>query len=175
MLEMEENQKRLEQNKHEKPMSFISMVVITGLVGGIVWSSLALLAYFFNFTEVRPNLILEPWALGDWKKGWIGTVFSILAIGVLSIGASLLYYAVLRRFNNMWVGMAYGIGLFLLVFYVLNPIFPGIESFWKLSRNTLITTACIYLLYGVFIGYSISFEEAERNVREEEAKESPVS
>lgn len=172
---MEENQKRLEQNKHEKPMTFISMVVITGLVGGIVWSSLALIAYIFNFTEVRPNLILEPWALGDWKKGWIGTVFSILAIGVLSIGASLLYYAVLRRFNNMWVGMAYGIGLFLLVFYVLNPIFPGIESFWKLSRNTLVTTACIYLLYGVFIGYSISFEESERNVREEEAKESPVS
>lgn len=174
MLVMAEDQKRLEQNKHEKPMSFITMVVITGLFGGILWSSIALLAYVFNFTDVRPNLILEPWALGDWKKGWIGTLFSIVVIGVLSIGASLIYYALLRRFNNLWVGLLYGAGLFLLVFYVLNPIFPGIDSFWKLSRNTLITTGCIYILYGVFIGYSISYEEAERNASDEKPKESPA-
>ena len=174
MLAMAENQKRLEQNKHEKPMSFITMVVLTGLFGGILWSSIALLAYVFNFTDVRPNLILEPWALGDWKKGWIGTVFSILIIGVVSIVASLIYYALLRKFNNLWVGLIYGAGLFLLVFYVLNPIFPGIDSFWKLSRDTLITTACIYVLYGVFIGYSISFEEAERSAADEKTKESPA-
>lgn len=170
----EKKSKQLEQNKHEKPMSFITMVVLTGLIGGILWSSIGLLAYVFNFTDVRPNLILEPWALGSWKKGWIGTVFSIVIIGVLSIGASLIYYALLRRFNNLWVGMAYGIGLFLLVFYILNPIFPGMESFWKLSRNTLITTGCIYILYGVFIGYSISFEEAERKAIDDNPTESPA-
>lgn len=174
MLIMEENKQQLEQNKHEKPMSFISIVVVTGLIGGILWSSIALLAYFLNFTDVRPNLILEPWALGNWKNGWIGTVFSILVIGLLSIGAALVYYALLRRFNNIWVGMAYGLVLFFLVFYVLNPIFPGIESFWKLSKNTLITTACIYLLYGIFVGYSISFEASERSVRANQSNENPA-
>jgi hypothetical protein len=164
---MEENPQRLEQNQHEKPMSFMSMVVITGFVGGILWSSLALLVYFFNFTDVRPNVILEPWALGDWKKGWIGSVFSILTIGILSIGTALLYYALFRKMKGIWVSMLYGVVLFVLVFYVLNPIFPGIDSFWKLSRDTIITSLCFYILYGVFIGYSISFEESERNAREE--------
>jgi hypothetical protein len=170
----EENEKKLEQNQHEKPMSFISMVIITGLVGGILWSSLALLAYVFNFTEIRPNVILEPWALGDWKKGWIGTVFSILAIGLISIGASFVYYALLRKFDSLWVGAAYGAALFLLVFYVLNPIFPGIKPFWELSRNTLITSACFYVLFGVFVGYSISFEEAERNGKRNQKEEAPA-
>ncbi|KKK33327.1 hypothetical protein WQ57_25180 [Mesobacillus campisalis] len=170
----EENEKRLEQNQHEKPMSFISMVIITGLVGGILWSSLALLAYVFNFTEIRPNVILEPWALGDWKKGWIGTVFSILSIGLISIGAAIVYYALLRKFDSLWVGALYGGALFLLVFYVLNPIFPGIKPFLELSRNTLITSACFYVLFGVFVGYSISFEEAERNGKRDQREEAPA-
>lgn len=170
---MEENQQRLEQNQHEKPMSIMNMVVITGFVGGVLWSSIGLLCYFLNFSEVQPNMILEPWALGDWKKGWIGTVFSIILIGVLSIGAALIYYATLRKVKGIWAGILLGIVLFLLVFYVLNPIFPGIKSFWKLSNDTLITTACLYILYGVFVGYSISFEENERVARKELEQETP--
>lgn len=171
---MEKNDHRLEQNQREKPMSFITVVVLIGFFGGVLWSALALLAHFLNFTDVHPNLILEPWALGDWKKGWIGAVFSILAIGILSIGVALLYYALLRKMKGIWVGMVYGLGLFLVVFYVLNPIFPGMDAFWKLSKDTLITSACFYILYGVFIGYSISFEESERSVREAEGKEAPA-
>ncbi|CAM3804156.1 YqhR family membrane protein [Mesobacillus zeae] len=163
---MEEEKGKLEQEKHEEPMTFIGMVAITGLFGGILWSALAQLACYFNFTDIRVNVILEPWALGDWKKGWIGTVFSILTIGVISIGASFIYYWTMRKIKSMWGGIGFGLLLFLLVFYVLNPIFPGIKPFWELSRNTIITSACFYLLYGVFIGYSISFEESEKKYRE---------
>jgi hypothetical protein len=168
---MAENQENLEQNQREKPMSFLMMTVITGLFGGILWSSLAYLAYVFNFTEIRPNVILEPWALGKWKEQWLGTVISIIAIGLFSIGAALVYYAVLRKVNSIWAGAAFGLALFLLVFYVLNPIFPGIKPFWDLSRNTLITSACFYVLYGVFVGYSISYEENEIRNRGKNHKE----
>ncbi|MBT2754768.1 hypothetical protein J7E71_02250 [Mesobacillus foraminis] len=167
----EQQQQKLEQNQREKPMSPITMAIITGLVGGVFWSSLALVAYALNLTDIRPTIILEPWAIGDWKKGWIGTVFSILAIGLLSIVASLIYYIILRKLKSMWVGIVYGIALFLLVFLVLNPIFPGIKPFWDLSKNTLVTSLCFYILFGVFVGYSISFEESERKAREQGKKE----
>jgi hypothetical protein len=168
---MEENREDLEQNQREKPMSFIAMTVITGLVGGILWSSLAYLAYVFNFTEIRPNVILEPWALGKWKEQWLGTVISIIAIGLFSIGAALIYYAAMRKIKSIWAGAAFGLVLFFLVFYVLNPIFPGIKPFWELSKNTLITSTCLYILYGVFVGYSISYEEQEIRNREKKHKE----
>lgn len=168
---MGENQQKLDQNQREKPMSFLMLTVITGLFGGILWSSLAYLAYIFNFTEIRPNVILEPWALGKWKDEWLGTVISIMAIGLFSIGAALVYYAVMRKINSIWAGAAFGLGLFLAVFYVLNPIFPGIKPFWDLSKNTLITSACVYILYGVFVGYSISYEENEIRNKVENHKE----
>lgn len=170
---MAKEEKQLEQNQREKPMSFLTMVITTGLIGGMLWSGLGYFAYVFNLTEIRPNVILEPWAIGDWKEGWLGTVISIGMIGVLSIVVALIYYAALRRFPSIFVGMVYGILLFLLVFLVLNPIFPGISPIKELSRNTIITSICFYILYGVFVGYSISYEESEvkyNEKRENEAK-----
>jgi hypothetical protein len=158
---MAEKKAKLEQSQREKPISFLAMVMTIGFVGGLFWSALAYLAYLFNFTEVHPNIIIEPWTIGEWKKEWLGTVISIILIGVISIGAAILYYATLRKFNNMYVGILFGVVLFLLVFLVLNPIFPGIRPFTELSRMTIITSVCLYILYGVFVGYSISYEENE--------------
>ncbi|WP_071461251.1 YqhR family membrane protein [Bacillus massilinigeriensis] len=163
---MDQEKRKLEQEQHEKPMSMVAMVAVTGLFGGLLWSSLAQFAHYLNFTDVRVNVLLEPWAFGAWKKGWIGTVFSIIALGIISIGVAFVYYWTMRKVKSMWGGAIFGLLLFLLVFYVLNPVFPGIKPISDLSRNTLVTSVCFYLLYGVFVGYSISFEENELQYRE---------
>lgn len=77
-----------------------------------------------------------------------------------------LYRLVLQKINKIWAGVGFGLGLWLIVFYVLNPIFPGLKSVQNLDLNTIITSICLYVLYGTFIGYSISYEYAEqqRNV-----------
>lgn len=155
------NQGNTENKEHKRPMSFFSLVIWTGMFGGVFWTLLGLLAYYFHFTEIRPNMILEPWALGDWKTGWLGTVISIIMIGFFSTGAAFGYYLVLRKFKTIWLGIAYGIGLFGTVFIILNPIFPSIKPFLQIDRNTMITSICLYILYGVFVGYTISYEESE--------------
>jgi hypothetical protein len=152
---------QLEQNQKEKPMSLIMKVVITGFFGGVFWSLLGYFAYTFHFTELSPNMILLPWAVGDWKYGRIGNYISIFLIGILSIFVALVYYAFLKNMKGIWVGIVYGIALWALIFFVFNPIFPNLQSIAELSRDTIITTICLYILYGVFIGYSISFEAAE--------------
>ncbi|MGR3764988.1 YqhR family membrane protein [Rossellomorea sp. NS-SX7] len=164
----------LEQNKSEKPMSFIGMVVVTGFIGGLLWSAIAYLSYYFSFTKIEPNIIFEPWAVGDWKDRWIGIALSILAYGIISIGAALVYYGVLRKFKSIWVGAGYGIVLFLTVFLLLKPLFPSMKSLTAIDYHTLITTVCIYILYGVFIGYSISYEENELRHQEQKEKTGEV-
>lgn len=160
-----------EQKKinYPKPMSFLAMVFWTGLFGGVFWGTIGLFAYYFNFTEIRPNVILEPWALGDWKKERLGTVVSIIIIGVFSVGAAYIYYAFLKKFKGMWFGTGYGIALFLLVFFVLNPLFPSMKPLFDLNRDTIITSICLYIVYGIFIGYSISYEYQNHKVQEKEA------
>ncbi|MFN7251160.1 MAG: YqhR family membrane protein [Anaerobacillus sp.] len=152
----------LEQNKRQEPMSFNATVTSIGFFGGLIWSFVGYLAFFFNFIRVGPALVLMPWALGDWKNGYIGQLIGIAVIGVLSIGVAFLYRFILARFNSIWPGVAFGLGLWLLVFFLLNPIFPDLKPLFKLDLNTIVTSLCIYILYGVFIGYSISYEYSER-------------
>lgn len=170
----DKDNKKLEQNQKEKPMSFMMMTVLTGLIGGIFWSGVGYITHVLNFTEIPANTILEPWTIGEWKDGWLGIMISILLMGAISIVAALIYYVVLRRFYSIWVGVGYGIVLFLLVFFVLNPIFPGIPPFGELERNTIITSACLYILYGVFVGYSISYENSEIKKQEQKAEAAEV-
>lgn len=151
-----------ESHNSDKPMSIIAYVIYTGLFAGIFWSAIGYLSYLFNFTVIRPNFILEPWALGNWKHEWLGTVISIFMIGVFSVIAAFIYYLVLKNLKSRWGGIFYGIALFLLVFLVLNPIFPGIKPFREIDRNTMITSACLFIVYGIFVGYSISYEYQSR-------------
>ncbi|MCH1626611.1 YqhR family membrane protein [Ferdinandcohnia quinoae] len=149
------------RQSRESPSSFLGKVVTIGLVGGIFWSLLSYVSYILNFTEISPNLVLQPWLIGEWKNRVLGQFIGILVIGIISIGVALMYYALLKRFQSIWIGMIYGIVLWAIVFYVLNPIFPDLKTVGQLDMNTLITTICFYILYGVFIGYSISFEANE--------------
>jgi hypothetical protein len=125
-----ENQEQFEQNKRERPMSLLMKAVITGFVGGVFWSLLGYLAYFFHFTEISPNMILIPWVIGDWKYGKLGNYIAIFLIGLLSILVALIYYVALKQIRGMWGGILYGVVLWIIVFYGLNPLLPN----WKLSH-----------------------------------------
>jgi zinc transporter ZupT len=156
------------KSKYPQPMSIIALVFWTGLFGGIFWSGLGYLAYAFNFIEISPGIILESWTVGAWKTGWLGIIISLVLIGIFSVGAAFLYYLVLKRFNGFWLGIIYGIVLFFLVFIVLNPLLPSMGSFNELSRDTIITCICLYIVYGLFIGYSISYEHQNHMLVKEE-------
>jgi hypothetical protein len=153
---------------YPKPMSFPVMVFWTGLFGGLFWGTIGWIASYLSFTEIRPNAILEPWALGNWKHEWLGTVISIILIGICSVIAAFLYYASLRKFKGFWFGLGYGLILFAVVFFILNPLFPGIKPLFDLNRDTIITSICIYIVYGIFIGYSINYEYQNNKVQEKE-------
>jgi len=152
--------KKLEREK-EKPFSFRRTIVSAGFGGGVIWSLAGYLAYFFNFTEIRPNMLWKPWVHAGWKAGWIGDLAAVLAIGILGIAAAFLYYFSLRNVPSVWAGVLYGGVLFVFVFYLLNPVLPGFNPPWKLDANTIVTSLCLYVLFGMFVGYTISYEYGE--------------
>ncbi|WP_025948972.1 YqhR family membrane protein [Geobacillus thermocatenulatus] len=160
---MAEQKGELEQEKTERPMTLIQKTIIIGFVGGVFWSLIGYLSYFFHFSEISPNMILIPWVAEDWKYGKAGNYAAIVLIGIISIAAALLYYAFLRKIAGMWAGMVYGVVLWMVVFYLFNPLFPNVQPVADLETNTIVTTLCLYILYGVFVGYSISFEAQEMN------------
>lgn len=58
----------------------------------------------------------------------------------------------------MWVGIIYGFILWVILFILFHPIFNDIPAVMEWSMNTWVTTICLFILYGTFIGYSISYD-----------------
>ncbi|WP_462412178.1 YqhR family membrane protein [Neobacillus sp. Marseille-QA0830] len=160
---------------YPKPMPFPLMVFWTGLFGGVFWSAIGYLSFFFHLTEIRPNVILEPWTTGDWKHGWIGALLSIFILGILSVGVSFVYFGLLKKYNGIWLGMVFGLVLFLIVFFVVDPLLPGMKPFVDLSRNTIISSLCLFVVYGIFIGYSIHYEYENKKLLVKEAVGSRIN
>ncbi|MBM7569692.1 YqhR family membrane protein [Aquibacillus albus] len=152
-------EKQLEQNKREKPISVFASALLTGFIGGVIWSFFGVVAAYFNFSSVSPaSFVFRSWLQTNWSDGWLGQLLSILVIGLLSILVALAYYLLFKQLKGIWTSIMFGIALWFVVFYLLQPIFPNINHMTKLDSNTIVTTLCLFGLYGAFIGYSISYE-----------------
>ncbi|KHE69167.1 YqhR family membrane protein [Halobacillus sp. BBL2006] len=153
-----------QQNQQEPQQSVFTKALITGFTAGVLWSGLATIAYYFHFTEVSAaSFFFRSFLQTAWTGTWLAEVLAILLVGILSLVSAIVYYMLLKTKNGIWPGLIFGLVLWLVIFVVLTPLFPAIPAFLELSSDTWVTTGCLFILYGVFIGYSISYEYREFN------------
>ncbi|GEN31124.1 uncharacterized protein YneF (UPF0154 family) [Cerasibacillus quisquiliarum] len=137
----------------------INHTLTTGFFGGVFWSMIWILVYVFNFTIVSPkSFLLRSWIKAEWTETFLGDVITILMSGFISIGVALLYYLFLKKIQSILAGIFYGIVLWAIAFYILKPMFPQNPSINELPFNTIVTTLSLFIIYGIFIGYSISYD-----------------
>jgi len=162
----------LEQNKQEYQYTSNGRVALIGLFGGLIWGFIGYIAYLLNFTKYGPALTLDPFtSLVQFKNDVVKQFMGLFALMILSIFIAFGYKWILGRVKTMWISIAFGIALWVLVFYILQPWLPGLEPVTKLDKNTITTTLCLYALYGLFVGYSISFDlSANDNDQDEKEK-----
>lgn len=151
------------ENKKEQALSFTKKVARIGIFGGLFWGSIWYFLHIFSFSEVGPNYLIMPFALGDWKQGMWGNLLGIAVMSIASILIAILYGAWFKRFQGITPGIIYGIGLWALLFFAVGLLSPVVKHALEFPRPTFVTTLCIFILYGVFITYSVSFEAAEEN------------
>lgn len=150
---------RQKRQAQDGPGTLLARALVIGFIGGVTWSIFGVTLYYFNFSEVAPKTyLLRSWLRADWTDGWLGDVVSILLVGILSVLVALIYYGLLKKANFLWVACLFGIVLWFIVFIVAKPIFPNVYPVSDLHTNTIVSTACLYILYGAFIGYSISYD-----------------
>lgn len=163
---MEKNKQSI-QTKPKDSVNPFSKMLLTGFVGGLLWSFFGVIMYYFNFSEVAPKtFLLRSWLTAEWTNGWLGDVISILLTGIISLAAAIVYYGIFKKINSMWMGLFYGVFLWGVIFYLLGPVFSNVPRLVSLDINTIISTVCLFILYGIFIGYSISFDYHNLKVNE---------
>jgi hypothetical protein len=132
--------------------------VQTGFFAGLIWIAVKALESYLRLTKVPSGFMAKPFfreeyldtAAGYWMGWGVFIIFSILA--------ALVYAAVLRKIRGPWAGLAYGAVWWIVLYGMVGPVTGMMKPAGQLDLTSAITDFCLFLLWGLFIGYSISFE-----------------
>jgi thiamine transporter ThiT len=147
-------------------MKKVYYALYIGFYAGLIWGLVRWMFYFFEFTRVLPAFLIEPFFAKPFMNSWRGHTLGIGAFILLSIAASLLYVAVLSKRKGPWPGVLYGLIWWVLLYVLIGPYVGMLPSFRSLSMDSILSDACVFTLWGVFIGYSITLEFTDERNRE---------
>lgn len=150
------------KNKKQTIGKSVGRASVIGLFAGFFWGSIALVCQLIHFSKVGPALVFSPFIPRRINQRILTQFIAIAVICLLSVIVALLFQFTLSRFKTIWTGLGYGAVLWAAVFIGFRYWLPGLPLFFRLGWNTFWTTFCLFLLYGLFIGYSIAFDLNEK-------------
>lgn len=154
-------------NINNRRIVFMNAILV-GFFGGVFLAIVQLIFHYFNVSKVSHIKVLSIFHIqGSWIDKWYGYFFFISFIGVLSIVVTFIYYLLFKRFRSWLPGAFFGLGLWVLVGLLIPfQLYElSFTSFYK--SNTNVVSFSSLLLYGIFIGYSISYDEEMRKYEPE--------
>jgi hypothetical protein len=129
-----------------------------GFFAGLIWGGLKLLAYFLRLTKVVPGFMAEPFLLHSYLKSTQGVFAGWGIFTLFSVIASVLYAALFRKARGPWPGILYGLAWWVIWFALFGPAIEAVKPITELDRDSFFTELCLFILWGLFIGYTINFE-----------------
>lgn len=151
-----------QQSRHTNSWIF---ALELGFFAGLIWGGLRWLMYWLKFTEVSPGFLAEPFFKHDFLITTLGQLVGYLFFIVFSVLVALLYVLTLRRLKGPWPGMALGVLWWAILFLVASQLFL-LQRPFRLSWNSLISEFCVFLIWGLFIGYTTALEFTDERKRE---------
>ncbi|REE70650.1 membrane protein YqhR [Paenibacillus taihuensis] len=148
---------------HTNPTAFCLQL---GFFAGLIWGLVHWLLFALNFTKVMPAFLLDPFYKQSFLLKWWGGLLGIAAFIVFSIIATFIYKVLLGRLFGPWPGILYGMLWWALIFMTIGPAMSMTKAYNLIGYKTLITECCLFVLWGLFIGYTIAFEFSDEAGRE---------
>lgn len=141
----------------KKKFMQIGNALLAAIFSGICIAILQPLLYYFHMIEIAPRTMVQKLLFFDVKNPILIYSLYFCIYLILSIFFTFIYYVLLKKARGWLPGALYGViiwaGLYCLIPFLLTN-----ELAWKMyNSETTVITFCISLLYGIFIGYSISY------------------
>jgi hypothetical protein len=163
------NQAKKKQNPgietivRSKPLPFALQV---GFFAGVIWGAVRWLLYYFGFTDVIPGFLVEPFFKHDFLNGTGGYVVGYASFIVMSMIAALIYVLFAKLLKGPLPGILYGLLWFGLVYLLIGPMVGMLLPIGKLDWDSIWTDFSVFVLWGVFIGYTITMEFTDERSRD---------
>jgi hypothetical protein len=147
-----------EEHSNERNQK-IKTALSVGVAGGLFWSIVESIAHYINFTTIGPSILIAPFVTSTFSHKPIAHLIGILAATILAVLFSLVYVFTLSRFYHPLIGVACGLVLFAIFYYVLVPVLSLTNKpIHQMGANNFTTQLCLFVLFGLFVGFSLSTE-----------------
>jgi hypothetical protein len=149
-----------------RPTNPWTFALNTGLFAGLIWGGIRIVEYYFKFTKVHPTFLIKPWSNPTFNQTTLGYMVGWSAFIVFSVLAALLYTAIFRKIRGHWLGMAYGLAWWVILYVAVGPPMGMMKPIGTIDWISILTDGCLFLLWGFFIGHTIGFEFTDEQDRE---------
>ncbi|MFB1080695.1 YqhR family membrane protein [Jeotgalibacillus sp. JSM ZJ347] len=142
------------------------LAIYTSIAGAVVFYCIYRAYVFFHFIEKD---LLKPgfsFIAAEFQKGWISELLFITMLTVCSLIWALIYYVLLKARHTVYPGIFMGL-LMLEVLLLLGWLYDWRMDPSSLQTKTIVSLHSLCILYGLFTGYSISYEEPYKTKQSE--------
>ena len=84
--------------------------------------------------------------------------------------AAIVYWLALGKLRGPWAGFVFGAAWWGLFYALLGPMIGAVPPLRTIGWDSIVTDLCLYLIWGLFIGFSIAFELHDEWQREPKNK-----
>jgi len=137
-----------------------------GFFAGLLWGAVRWICYMFHFTKVLPGFIADMFYTSEYLRTMPGQFIGWAYFILFSIIASLLYTFLFKKAKGPWPGVIYGLFWWGVIFLLIGPPLGMTLRIELLGWDTFWTELCLFLLWGIFIGYTVAIEFNDERVRE---------
>src|SRR5690625_1729997 len=142
----------------QKYRKFVGRSILTGFLGGLFFIGFSYLFYMFNFIEISPkSYLIHSWTSSLWTNSWQGEIITLVLGAIISIFVAYMYVLLFKKILSLWLSIIFGSILWGVVTFIWPILFNNIPTAQGLDVNTIVSSLSLFILYGTFISYSISF------------------
>lgn len=137
-----------------------------GVAAGIIWGLIRWLAVAMNLTKVSQAFLIDPWVKRSVLTYGYWQIVGFVAFILMSIVAAYVYYGIFHSLHGPVPGLLFGAVWWAVFYAALGPFVGAMPPLRNVGWSSLITDFCLFVIWGLFIGYSIAFEFNEEVKRE---------
>jgi cation transport ATPase len=160
------NNSRQQSGKIHTPL--VPFALELGFFAGLIWGLLRWLFYTLHFTVVAPGFLAEPFFKHSFMNTTAGHLVGLLFFIALSVVASLVYTFMFRKWKGPMPGIVYGLVWWVIFFVLTGPKLGMMNPLHRLTWDSIYTEICVFVLWGLFIGYTVAVEYTDERMREPE-------
>ncbi|MFC5467902.1 YqhR family membrane protein [Cohnella suwonensis] len=148
------------------PTNKILFSLKIGFFAGVFWGLIRWLATGLNLTNVHQAFLLDPFVPRSYLAGFYWQLAGWGMFILMSMLAAVVYVAALGRLGGPWPGFWFGALWWALCYAWLGPLVGTVPPLREIGWSSIATDFCLFLAWGLFIGYSIAFELHDESGRE---------